>query len=426
MTNEIRLKGDGRVPKLWQRDFAVLWGSEAFSFFGSQLTLFAIPIVALEVLDSTASEVALINTAAGLGTTLVLAIFAPFSDRTRRTRLMSLMSALRALTLGMLVILFLTENLSLTALLAVAFLVSGLTSLYDSAFSALVPTIAHRDRLTAANTWISGIRSAGDIGAGAVAGVLLHFVSPVVLFAADAITYVVSAFGTASVKEVRPRTAPRPTFRAFLVELSAGWVLLVRQRVIWPITLSIAQFNLFTTAIQAIYVTHALRTGAMSPAEVGLAGAIGGVLGLLSMGVATFVWDRLRPVWLLTATFFLPAFSALGMLLLVPGNTFANVAVLGCSLAFWAACVMVNLTGTETIKQILVPNDVLGRFSASSRLLTWGIDPVGAALAAALTLAFPTGVVLSVAAAGVATSSVWIVASRSVRLLPRLPDIAPP
>jgi MFS family permease len=412
------------IVRLWGRDFTVLWWSEALSFFGSQLSLFAIPIVALEVLDSTASEVALINMAAGVGTTAILVFFAPFTDRARRTRLMSLMSALRAVCLGALVVLFLTGGLSLAALIAVAFLVAGLTALYDSAFSALIPSIVHRDKLSAANTWISGIRSAGDIGAGAVAGLVLHVLSPVALFAADALSYVVSAIGVGKLAEPGSEARSGPlSGRSLVSELTSGVILLVRQPTLWPITLSIAQFNLFTTSIQAIYVTHALRSGAMSAAEIGLAGAIGGVVGLLSMSVAPPLWDRFRPIVLLSVTFALPAISGLGMLLLTSGNAWLNVPILGGALGFWAACVMVNLTGTETLKQVLVPNDVLGRFSAASRLVTWGVDPIGAAVAAGLTVFLPTGAVLAVASVGVVASSVWALGSSHVRRLPRLPAI---
>ncbi len=172
--------------KLWNRDFSTLWWSEAVSFFGSQLTLFAIPIVALEILDSSASDVAWINTAAGLGTVVFLGLLGPWTDKVRRTRFMSLMSGLRALALSTMAVLFLMGNLSLLALVIAAFLVSGLTGLYDSAFAALLPSVAHRSRLTTANTWVAGIRSPGDIGAGATAGILLQLLSPVALFISDA------------------------------------------------------------------------------------------------------------------------------------------------------------------------------------------------------------------------------------------------
>jgi hypothetical protein len=127
------------------------------------------------------------------GTVVFLGLLGPWTDKVRRTRLMSLMSGLRALVLSAMAVLFLTGNLSLLALAIAAFLVSGLTGLYDSAFAALLPSVAHRSKLTTANTWVAGIRSAGDIGAGATAGILLQLLSPVALFISDAVTYLVSA-----------------------------------------------------------------------------------------------------------------------------------------------------------------------------------------------------------------------------------------
>lgn len=416
------------VAKLWGRDFAVLWWSEAVSFFGSQLTLFAVPIVALQVLGATASDVAWIGTAAGLGTVVFLGLLGPLADARHRPRFMSLLSGLRAVVVAGVAVLCFAGGLTLPALVVAAFLVSGLTGLYDSAFAALLPGVAHRSRLPAANTWVAGIRSAGDIGAGATAGILLQVLSPVALFVSDAVTYALSAVAVWRVREHRPEARPAASAgghgaRGYAASLGSGFALLVRQRVLWPITLSIAHFNLFTTAIQAVYVTHALRTGAMSPAEIGVAGAIGGVIGLLSMLVAPRLWRRSRPVVTLTATFLLPAVAGLGMLLLAPGRGVANTLLLGGSLGFWAACVMVNVAGTETLKQILVPQDSIGRFSSASRVLTWGIDPAGAALAGALALFLPTGAVLAVATIGVAASPLWALASRAVRGLPALPAI---
>lgn len=409
--------------KLWSRDFSRLWWSEAASFFGSQLTLFALPIVALQYLGASAADVAWVATAAGVGTLVFLGLFGPWTDRVRRTRFMSLMSWLRALLLAAVAILCFTDNLSMVVLVVAAGLISGSTGLYDSAFAALLPGVTHRAKLPAANSWVAGMRSAGDIGAGATAGILLQVFSPVALFLSDALTYVVSAITVGRIRETGPSPTERLSARSYLRSLGSGFRLLRRDPVLWPVNLSIAHFNLFTTAIQAVYVTHALRTGSMSPAEIGIAGAIGGVLGLLSISVAPRVWDRCHPLTALVASFVLPAVAGLGMLLLSPGDEVLNVAILGVSLGFWASCVMVNIAGTETLKQVLVPDSDLGSVSAATRLLTWGVDPIGAALAGTLVLVLPTGVVLAVAAGGVVTSAIWVAFSDNVRRLPRLSEL---
>lgn len=420
------MTGEGQTrERLWTRGFSVLWWSESVSFLGSQLTMFAIPIVALDQLGASASDVAWINAAAGLGTLIFLGLLGPLTDRGRRDRLMSWTSLLRAGVMGLVAAGLFTGNLSLWALAFAALIVTGLTGLYDSAFAALLPHIAPRSRLAGANSWVAGIRSAGDIGAGAAAGILLQFFSPVLLFVADAVTYVASAFAVRKVGEPASPDLRTEPFRwgPYAASLFSGFRLLKRQPVMWPLTLSIAQFNLFTTAIQAVYITHALKTGAMTPAEVGVAGAVGGVLGLSATLVAPALWDRVRPVWALSASFALPLLSAVGIACLSPGGGLLNIVLLAVSLGFWSACVMVNITGTETLKQILVPDESVGKFSAASRLLTWGIDPVGAALAGVLTLFLPTSGVLLIAAAGVATSVIWTVRAQAVRDLGLLSTI---
>ncbi|WP_285135744.1 MFS transporter [Microbacterium sp. lyk4-40-TSB-66] len=409
--------------RLWNRDFSVLWWTESVSFFGSQLTLFAMPIVALEMLGASASEVAWLNAAAGLGTLVFLGLFGPITDVIRRTTLMSWASWLRAATLGVVVALFMTQSLSVTALAVAGLIVTGLSGLYDSAFAALLPNVVSRRHLTPANSWVAGIRSAGDIGAGAVAGVVLQLLSPLWLFVGDLVTYVLSAIGIRAVREAGfAADEEHLSWRTYVQSLGSGFVLLRREPVMWPVTLSIAQFNLFTTAIQAVYITHALRSGAMTAAEVGIAGAIGGVTGLSATLVAPRIWAGARPIRILAVTFALPLLSACGIAILNPGLGLFNIVLLAASLGFWAACVMVNITGTETLKQVRLPNETVGRVSAASRLLTWGVDPVGAALAAVLAIFFPTAVVLAVAAVGVATSAIWVVGSRPVKELDLLAD----
>jgi len=418
MTN--RIAQASAPPRLWNRDFSRLWWSEAVSFFGSQLTLFALPIVALQNLHASTSDVAWINTAAGIGTLIFLGLLGPWTDRGRRTRFMAILSGVRAVLMTAIAISFLAGQLSLPGLVVAAAVIAGITGLYDSAFAALIPGITHRSKLTSANSWIAGIRSAGDIGAGATAGILLQLFSPFALFIADAVTYVVSAVAVASIREPKPEPPTPLSVRAYVASLGSGFRSLYRSAIMWPVNLAIAHFNLFTATIQAVYIAHALTTESLTAAEIGIAGALGGVLGLLSTLIAPRAWNWAKPALVLSFTFALPSIAALGMLLLSPGRPVLNVALLGLSLGLWASSVMVNITGTETLKQIFIPSESLGSFSAASRIMTWGVDPIGAALAGALAYFLPTGAVLAIAAVGVALSPVWILGSTAVRALPLL------
>lgn len=72
---------------------------------------------------------------------------------------------------------------------------------------------------------------------------------------------------------------------------------------------------------------------------------------------------------------------------------------------------------------LLIPHEALGRFSSASRVLTWGIDPIGATPSGVLALFLPTGAVLAVPSSGVVISACWIASSAAVRELPLLSEI---
>ena len=63
---------------------------------------------------------------------------------------------------------------------------------------------------------------------------------------------------------------------------------------------------------------------------------------------------------------------------------------------------------------MLVPSQYLGRYSAASRLFTWGIEPVGALLAALAVTYAPISVVLTIAFGGIFASGFWVIREKSL------------
>ncbi|MEW2491531.1 hypothetical protein [Streptomyces sp. NPDC048411] len=56
------------------------------------------------------------------------------------------------------------------------------------------------------------------------------------------------------------------------------------------------------------------------------------------------------------------------------------VALVSFSTFTWTFAVIINLVISETVKQTLVPDRMLGRVTASTRFIGWGVQPVGALL----------------------------------------------
>ena len=406
-------------PRLWTHDFSRLWVGEAVSFTGSQLTVFALPIVALQLLHADPASVTLINALAGMGTLLFAIVFAPWSDGAR-TRVMTAINMLRCVVLVGVSVLLLTGHLGLWALVLTAFLIAGLTAVYDSGFSAIRPTIVTRDALPRANSWIGGVRSVADIGAGGLAGAVLAVTSPVVLFATNAVTYLVAAIsvgGVRSPEAVRSR-AEATGLGTYVRSIGAGFRVLLADRLQLPLTLAVAHFNLFTTGIQAVYVSFAVRELGFSAGAVGALVSVGGVIGLVGVWLGPVALRRWRLPWLLGLTFAVPGLLCIALSIVGNAPVPLAAATLAGTLGGWAVSVLINITATESIKQVLVPNEVLGRFTAAQRVLTWGVDPVGALLGGGLLLVLPLPATLGLLGLGVVTSALWVPLSPDLRRLP--------
>ncbi len=409
-------------PAVWSRNFTRLWWGETVSFFGSQLTIFALPIVALEAFDVSTFEVTLINTAAGIGTLAFAAFFSPWADSSHRHRVMVALNVFRLAVVAVVAAGLIFHYLTMLVVLSAALLLAGATVIYESAFSAMVPLTVERRGLTRANTWVGGMQSVANVGAGGVAGILIQALGPASLFVTDLVSYAVAAFCVGGVRVHNEAKAPRRSIGEYFGTLGVGFRFLWRDKLQRAIVLGITHFNFFTTALQALYVVYLIRYVGLSIAEVGIGASLGGVIGVLGVLIAPRLLDRARLGVILAMTFALPAGCALAFLALPGLDKAASMIVLALILGGWAILVLVNITATESIKQSLVPNEMLGRFSSAARILTWGVDPLGAAFGGLLTVFLSIEFSLAILAIGIATSCLWTL-NAGVIHLPRFPRL---
>lgn len=400
-----------------------LYASEAGSTFTSQYVLFAIPVVAVTVLNARDSEVALLNAASGLGILIFLLLLGPLADVRRKDLLLGFLSIARGVAAALLTYAFMQDAVSITVLIVGVFFIGGMTALYESSVSAYIPALVRPSKLPTANSWIAGLRSAADIGAGAAAGWVLQYLGPSWLMAVVAALYIVVSVGPFSMRPVfkpgggsiqRADKADSETGKSFIQEALAGFNILFRDRAQFRMNLGIFQFNLFTSAVQAIFAVYAIRYADLTAITFGLAGTIGGLIGLLGVWISVKAIRKFRPHRLMAATLMIPGIMGIFIVLLPVFTPTSQIFVLGAALGIWAAATLTNIALFETIKQVLVPSQYLGRYSAASRLFTWGIEPVGALLAALAVTYAPISVVLTIAFGGIFASGFWVIREKSL------------
>jgi hypothetical protein len=165
------------------------------------------------------------------------------------------------------------------------------------------------------------------------------------------------------------------------------------------IALMMVQVNFFSASVGALLVLFATLRLHATNSQIGWlysAGAAGVVTLSLSAGKlrARFTFGQVA----------LGALAANGIVVVL----FAVTRVLWVALPEWALVnglgVLFNLN-TGSLRQKIVPNQMLGRVAATSKVLAWSVIPLGALLGGALVNA-TKNVILIYVCAGVLTSAI--------------------
>ncbi|MFG2295218.1 MFS transporter [Streptomyces sp. NPDC048603] len=393
--------------ELRETGFFRLWTGETLSLAGSQITYFATPLIAVLVLDAGSWEMGLLG-AAGSAATLLFGLSAGvWADSFERRRVLQFCNAARALALTAVPVLWLTDLLTVWALLAVTFAVGAFSLLFDSAMSAYLPRLVGRKQLDDAHSWMEGSSAVGDVAGPGLAGVLVQVLGAPLAILVDAVSHAGSALALRGLPKADPTPPEEPLEKRFRAA-SAGLKLLMRDPLQRSLALAAAHFNFFTSMFYALYVLYVVKTLDLSPALLGVLGAAGGVGALLGSAAAARISRRFGYGLPLAFAYAAPGVAGLLVPLAEGRGTATALVLVGLSQFGWVLAVVVNLVLSESIKQALVPGHMLGRVTGSVRFVSWGVEPFGALLAGALG-AGPLGLrtTLVVSAAGLLASGLW-------------------
>src|SRR5918911_2926365 len=176
--------------KLWKhRDFLKLWSGETVSKLGSEVTLLALPTVAILVLHAGPLQVGLLSALEFLSFPVLGLIAGVIADRLRRRPIMIVCDLGRALALGSIPIAYSLNLLTINQLYAVALVTGVFTVFFDVSYQSYLPSLIDRKDLVEGNTKLQVSESAAQIGGPALAGFLIQVISGARAIAVDAISY---------------------------------------------------------------------------------------------------------------------------------------------------------------------------------------------------------------------------------------------
>ncbi|MFF9781222.1 MFS transporter [Streptomyces nigrescens] len=403
------------------RDFRLLWCGETAGKFGAAVSNVAMPLVAVSALHASTFAVGLISACGWLPWLLIGLPVGVWVDRLRRRPLMLAAAALSMVLFAAVPVLARYGGLDLGLLIAVALLTGAAAVLFQTAYSAYLPTLLAPADQAEGNAKLHGSASAAQIAGQGASGLIAQLAGAVNGLFAHAATFLVALLCLLGIRHREPRPASREgTPRSLTGEVAEGLRLVAGDRWFRTLTLFGAASNLALMGYQSLTAVFLVR-------EVGLPpGAVGGLLALASTGgiAGAFVVRRtagrigtaramlLFELGIPCAALLIPLTSpGAGTLLYVAGSFGVSAGVVAGNIL------------KVSFQQSYCPPPLLGRLVASSSFLNYGTLPLGALLGGALGSALGVRTAMWIMTAGVPLAALILLFSpvRTARELPVRP-----
>ncbi|MFF4323182.1 MFS transporter [Streptomyces sp. NPDC001568] len=380
------------------RDFRLLLAGAATGQFGAQVTLVALPLVAVLELDAPAFQVGLLTAAETAAFLLVGLPAGALTDRMRKRPLMIRADLVRASAMASIPAAALAGALTMAQLYAVALVTGVATVFFDVSHQSYLPQILPRDQLVAGNGALETVRSTAQVTGPGVGGGLVQLLGAQFAVIVDAVGYLLSALFLSRVKQTEE--APEPVVGSSLRgEIGEGVRFILGHPLLRVIALTTGLANLAMAVLMATQTVHLVRVVGLEAGGLGLvlsASAVGGLLGALCAGRLAARLGQAR-VMLLSAL----ATGPFALLWPLSGHGATGAALFAAGSAVVSFGAVVYNVAQVSFRQGMCPPRLLGRMNATLRFLMWGTLPLGALLGGALAQSYGTRTALICCAVGI-------------------------
>lgn len=398
---------DAGPRSAWQiRDFRVIAFGQAASAVGDAVTYTALPLLVLALTGS--GTVMGIVTALETLPDLVVGLPAgALADRWNRRTMMLLADLGRAVLTALIPLSTLVGLPTIAVILVVVAPINVLRVLFLAAWTGAIPRLVGRSLIGPASSYMEAIFAIGFIVGPGIAGLLVTRIGGAATLAIDAASFLVSATALLFVRT--PLRGERPTGDSHLLADIREGLRFVRDHRLLRTALAFWGATGILTAGLVPGLTYLIEHDRrLGPDVFGL------VIASYSLGtlIGALVAARLSR-------------GHLGRLL-VGGALVVSAAIVGITLvdrpelmapvafAGGAANTLV-LVAYITIRAAGTPDALLGRVGATTRMISVGLQPIGAATAGVLLDAIGGRTTLELMGLGLATAAVFAVLSPTLR-----------
>ena len=339
-----------------------------------QLTLAAVPIVAVLMLKAGPGEIGIIAAVQSLPFLLLSIPLGLLADRMSRKQLMLMSELLRVCALLVLIGAMLLDFISVPLLACVGFLAAVGTVGFSVSAPSLVPALVDGQHLAKANGRLELARSMAFAGGPALAGALIAWLGGSTSFV---LSLMLSLAAVGLLRQIQEPVRQAAPDRHPWLEIKDGAHFVWAHALMRPILLTSVAWNISWFVLQAIYVPYAIRSLGMSSSQVGLTLACYGV-GMIAGSLMASRVVSMMPFGI--AILLGPFFSVLAASVMALSLWFPLVGVVALAYFLFGFGPIIWTITSTTLRQSVTPNNMMGRVTAINIVAGTGARPIGALL----------------------------------------------
>ncbi|MEU4342412.1 MFS transporter [Nocardia sp. NPDC023852] len=382
--------GSGRrLGALWrQHDFRLFWFGESVNQIGNSLAVVVMSLLAVTVLDATPFQVGLLAVLRYLPWLLIGLPVGVWIDRLPSGKVMVVTDLVASACFASVPVAAWLDLLTIEHVLAVAFLSGTAAVFFDTAYQVMVPAVVDAADLMEGNAKLRGSASVAHLAGIGLGGLLAQAIGAATALLVNAASFLVSVACLVRVRDVcgrrsdsRVRPLPSDPRQPLRRSIAEGIGFVVKDPYLRPITSWTTVSNFGLAGYDALIMLFLVREVGVGPGLAGLlltTGGVGAILGALlarriAAGFGTARSLLLCGLVLSPPVLLVPltspgvgvVFYVIGMLVCVTGVAMSNVVV-------------------ASFRQSYAPAGMLGRVTATTRVLLTGTAPAGALAGAML------------------------------------------
>ncbi len=366
-----RLRSMFRLPALPSGDLLAdpnyrrIFASVVVTHFGAQITMLALPLTAVTVLNATPSQMGFLLSAEIAPFVLLSLPAGVWLDRVRKLPVYVIGEMVFAATLITVPIAAWTGYLSMTWLYAVGVVLGCVHVFAGSAAQIVLTQIVSRDRLVEAHSKNALAVSGSEIAGPGLAGALIKLLGAPIAIAFDAILIAGSVM---LLRGIRVNETVNPAGNTnFIDQLREGVRFVKRTRMLWTLALFVGCWQLLHHMASVVQILVATRELGMTAQAIGLCYVGMGVGTILASVYGKRVSEKFGPGPTIVAGI---AVSAGGWLALAvaPANVW-GVVFFGFMLTCFSGGATLIFVNFLSLRQAVTPEPLLGRMTSTMRWL---------------------------------------------------------